>query len=57
VVLSISIFNELLEISIGHEIFEDKNTQMSIKRAKKEILQEKTKTFSNSSDAIEWLNK
>jgi hypothetical protein len=57
VILPIRIFNELMEISISQEIYQDKSSQRSIRRAKKEVLLQKTKTFSNSSDAIEWLNE
>jgi hypothetical protein len=55
VILPIDIFNELLEITIGQEIYEDKSTQKSIKKAKKDISLGNIKTFSYTAETINWL--
>lgn len=57
VIIPFHIFQELLELKVTMEIFEQEDVQKSIKRAKREVRAGKTRSFSRRQEAIEWLRK
>lgn len=57
VIIPFHIFQELLELKVTMEIFEQEHVQKSIKRAKREVRAGKTRSFSSAQEAIEWLRK
>ena len=57
VILPYEVYQELLELQISLEIYQQVDTQESLQRAKKEIGEGKTVSFKNSDEAGEWLDK
>ncbi len=57
VILPYNIYKKLLELEISMETFKRKETQASIKRAKKDIRNGRVKVFDQAEDAIKWLDK
>lgn len=57
VILPYNIYRQFLELERSMEIFNRKETQESIKRAKEDIKHGRAKTFSNVKDAVKWLDK
>jgi hypothetical protein len=57
VLIPYSLFQELLELKTTLEVYERQATRMSIKRAKRDVRNGKTKTFADATGAIEWLRK
>ena len=56
VILPYKIYKELLELQNGIDIYQQKNTRESIRRAKEDIKQRKIKNFKDIDNAIEWLD-
>ncbi|MBI5217178.1 MAG: hypothetical protein HY960_15585 [Ignavibacteriae bacterium] len=57
VIIPYTLFLEFLEMKISMEIYEQDDVQQSLKRAKKQIQDKKTKSFKNVEQAIQWLNQ
>lgn len=57
VILPYNIYKQLLELEMSMEVFNKKETQESIKRAKEDIKHGRVKAFSDVKDAIKWLDK
>ena len=57
VILPYNIYRQLLELERSMEIFNRRETQESIKRAKEDIKHGRVKTFSDVKDAVKWLDK
>lgn len=57
VILPFKVFEELLALKTSMEIFQREETQNSIKRAQKNIVNKKTRSFTKAGDAIQWLKK
>lgn len=56
VILPYKIYKKLLELQIGIDIYQQKDTQESIRRAKEDIKQGKIKKFKDIDHATEWLD-
>lgn len=57
VIVPVKIFQELLELKMTMEIFEQEDVRKSIKRAKREVSAGETRPFRSGQEAIEWLRK
>ncbi|MDP2208739.1 MAG: hypothetical protein Q8K98_08185 [Bacteroidota bacterium] len=57
VIVPVKIFQELLQLKMTMEIFEQEDVQKSIKRAKREIRAGETRSFRSGQEAIEWLRR
>ncbi len=57
VILPFEVFEELLALKTSMEIFKREETQHSIKKAQKNIVDKKTRSFTKAGDAIRWLKK
>lgn len=57
VIIPFSIFQELLELKMSMEIFKQTDVQKSIRRAHKNIVDDKIKSFQRADEAIHWLKK
>jgi len=57
VILPFEIYQQLIELQTSMEIYQQTNTQESIKKAKKEIEKGNTLSFKNMDEAIGWLDK
>ncbi len=57
VILPYNMYKRFLELEISMEIFKQKETQQSIKRAKEDIKKGRIKVFSNAENAIKWLDQ
>ncbi|MBI3193777.1 MAG: hypothetical protein HYZ34_04810 [Ignavibacteriae bacterium] len=57
VIIPYSLFQEFLEMKISMEIYEQEDVQQSLKRAKKQVQDKKTKAFKDIEQAIQWLNQ
>lgn len=56
-ILPYNIYKQLLELERSMEIFNRRETQESIRRAKEDIKHGRLKTFGDVKDAIKWLDK
>lgn len=57
VILPYNVYKKLLELEMSMEIFNRRETQKGIKKAKEDIKKGRFKTFSDVEDAIKWLDK
>jgi len=57
VIIPFKIYQELLDLQMSFDIYRQEEVQKSIKRAKQDIKNGKTRSFENMDQAIEWLNK
>ena len=57
VILPIATYQQLVDLQTSIEIFQQRDTQESIKRAKNEIENGDTVSFKNMDEANEWLDK
>jgi hypothetical protein len=57
VILPYNIYKRLLELEMSMEIFNRREVQKGIKKAKEDIRKGRFKTFSDVEDAIKWLDK
>ena len=57
VILPVRLFEELVSLKMSIEILEQEDVRNSIKRAKKNIRDGKTRTFHDADKAISWLNE
>ena len=57
VILPIGTYQQLVDLQTSIEIFQQKDTQQSISRAKNEIANGNTVSFKNMDEATEWLDK
>lgn len=57
VILPYQIYQELLEIQMSLEIYQQANVQKSIEQAKKDIGNGNIKSFKNLDEAFEWLDR
>lgn len=57
VILPYRVYKHLLELETTMEIFSRDKTQASIKRAKEDIKEGRTKSFSDAKEAVKWLDE
>ena len=57
VLVPYSLFEELMELKMSMDIYTQKDVQRSLRRAKKEITEGKTNSFTSISEALRWLKK
>ncbi len=56
-IIPYKIYQELLDLQMSFEIYQQANVQQSIKQAKQDIKTGRIRSFENMDEAIEWLNK
>ena len=56
VILPYKIYQELLELKISLEIYEQEDVQQSIKSARKDMENGNTRVFQTMEEAFEWLD-
>jgi hypothetical protein len=57
VILPFGLFKELLELKESMEIYERKEVQRSLRRARKDVVSGRTRSFHRHSEAIAWLKQ
>jgi hypothetical protein len=57
VIMPYRLFKELLELKSSTEIYEQKEVQRSLKRARKDVASGRTRSFHRADEAIEWLKQ
>ena len=57
VILPYGLFKELLELKTSTEIYEQKEVQRSLRRARKDVVSGRTRSFHRADEAIEWLKQ
>jgi hypothetical protein len=57
VILPFGLFKEFLELKASMEIYEQKEVQRSLRRARKDVGSGRTRSFHRASEAIAWLKR
>jgi hypothetical protein len=57
VILPYRIFKELIELKASMEIYEQKEVQRSLRRAQKDVVSGRTRSFHRAVEAIAWLKQ
>lgn len=57
VILPYGLFKELLELKASTEIYEQKEVQRSLRRARKDVVSGRTRSFHGAAEAIAWLKQ
>jgi hypothetical protein len=57
VILPYGLFKELLELKANMEIYERKEVQQSLRRAQKDVVSCRTRSFHRAVEAIAWLKQ
>jgi hypothetical protein len=57
VLVPYSFFEELMGLKVSMDIYNQKDVQSSLRRAKKELKEGKTNSFTSISETLRWLKK
>ena len=57
VILPFELFNELIELKASTEIYEQKEVKRSLRRARRDVVSGRTRSFHRASEAIAWLKQ
>lgn len=57
VLVPYSLFEELMELKTSMEIYKQEDVQNSLRRAKKDMKEGKTKSYTSISKALRWLKQ
>ena len=55
VIIPYAVYQEMLDLAVSMEIFQQDDTQESIARAKSDVKRKRTASFNNADEAAAWL--
>lgn len=57
VILPYRLYQELMQLKLSQEIFEQPETQKAIQQAKEDVKKGQVRRFTNVAEALQWLDK